>query len=119
PYFDYENKGLADIMETMRSLGARIGEKAAGDALATRIQNELAAVRSRVSKSARPKTLLVFEREKRSLRNIYASGGTGFLHDMVEAAGGSDVLADIHRQSVMMSTEMVLDRAPDIIIELR
>jgi iron complex transport system substrate-binding protein len=119
PYFDYENKGLADIMETMRSLGARIGEKAAGDALATRIENELALVRSRVSKAARPKTLLVFEREKRSLRNIYASGGSGFLHDMVEAAGGSDVLADIHRQSVTMSTEMVLDRAPDVIIELR
>ena len=38
---------------------------------------------------------------------------------MLETAGGTDVLADIHRQSVMMSTEMVLARAPEVIIELR
>ena len=38
---------------------------------------------------------------------------------MLITAGGVDVMADVHRQSVMMSTEMVLDRAPDVIIELR
>jgi iron complex transport system substrate-binding protein len=37
---------------------------------------------------------------------------------MLEAAGGSDVLGDIHRQSVNMTTEMVLARAPEVIIEL-
>jgi iron complex transport system substrate-binding protein len=61
----------------------------------------------------------VFGREPGSLRNIDASGGDGFLHDMLDAAGGADVLGDIHRQSVTMSTEMVLARAPDVIIELR
>ena len=60
----------------------------------------------------------MFGREPGSLRNIEASGGTGFLHDILEAAGGTDVLGDIHRQSVPMSTEMVLARAPDVIIEL-
>src|SRR5204863_9333772 len=86
---------------------------------AGRIERALADVGARVAQSVRPKTLLVFEREPRSLRNIYASGGAGFLHDMVVAAGGTDALADIGRQSVTMSTEMVLDRAPEIIIELR
>jgi len=61
----------------------------------------------------------VFEREPGSLRNIFASGGSGFLHDMLEAAGGTDVLGEIKRQSVTMSTEMVLARAPEVIIELR
>ena len=37
---------------------------------------------------------------------------------MLEIAGGADVLADMQRQSVMMSTEMILTRAPDVIIEL-
>jgi iron complex transport system substrate-binding protein len=61
----------------------------------------------------------VFERERRSLRNMFASGGDGFLHDMLITAGGLDAMADVHRQSVTMSTEMVLDRAPEVIIELR
>jgi iron complex transport system substrate-binding protein len=72
-----------------------------------------------VASSPRPKTLVVFGRERGSLRNIDASGGEGFLHDMLDTAGGADVLGDLPRQSVMMSTEMVLARAPDVIIELR
>jgi iron complex transport system substrate-binding protein len=119
PYYSYVHKGLADITQTIRTLGMRVGAEAAGNLLATRIEQQLADVRRRVESQPRPKTLLVFGRERGSLRNIDASGGQGFLHDMLETAGGTDVLADIHRQSVMMSTEMVLARAPEIIIELR
>ena len=42
----------------------------------------------------------MFGREPGSLRNIYASGGRGFLHDMLVAAGGEDVFDDIDRESV-------------------
>jgi iron complex transport system substrate-binding protein len=119
PFYAYTHKGLSDITETMRSLGARVGVDADANALASRIEQQLTSIRDRVSKRPRPRTLLVFGRERGSLRNIDASGGVGFLHDMLETAGGTDVLGDIHRQSVMMTTEMVLARAPDVIIELR
>jgi len=119
PYFPYTHRGLSDITATMRDLGARVGVAAQADALAKRVETQLDAVRRRVAGTPRPRTLLVFGREAGSLRNIDASGGQGFLHDMLEAAGAADVLADVHQQSVMMSTEMVLGRAPDVIIELR
>jgi ABC-type Fe3+-hydroxamate transport system substrate-binding protein len=118
PYYSYVHKGLGDITETMRALGKRAGVEAGASALADRVEKQLAEIRDRVAKSPRPRTLLVIGRERSSLRNIEASGGDGFLHDMLEAAGGTDVLADIHRQSVSMSTEMVLARAPDVIVEL-
>jgi iron complex transport system substrate-binding protein len=118
-YYSYAHSGLADVTETMRSLGARVGVGAQADALAARIERQLTDIRARVEKSPRPRTLLVFGREPGSLRNIEASGGEGFLHDMLEAAGGADVLGDVRRQSVVMTTEMVLARAPDVIIELR
>jgi iron complex transport system substrate-binding protein len=38
---------------------------------------------------------------------------------MLEAAGGANVLADVKQQSVMLSTELALARAPEVIIELR
>ena len=63
----------------------------------------------RVAGRPRPKTLLVFGREPGALRHVDASGGYGFLHDMLELAGGADVLADVKQQSVEMSTEMILD----------
>jgi len=119
PYYSYTHRGLADITETMRSLGARVGLAPQANALAERIERHLAEIRSRVAKSPRPKTLLVFGRDPGTLRNVDASGGVGFLHDMLEAAGAADVLGDVKQQSVVMTTELVLARAPDVIIELR
>jgi len=37
---------------------------------------------------------------------------------MLEAAGGTNVFADVMRQSVEASTEMMLARKPDVVIEL-
>jgi iron complex transport system substrate-binding protein len=118
PIFGYAHRGLPDITQTMRALGERIGMKAAADAAAARIEQQLAAIRARVAGSPRPKTLLIFGREQGTLRHIDASGGYGFLHDILELAGGADVLGDLNKQLVEMSTEMILSRAPEVILEL-
>jgi iron complex transport system substrate-binding protein len=119
PYYSYEHRALADITSTVRAVGTRIGSPARADRLAADIERAIAAVRTSVANRPRPRTLLVFEREGSSLRNIYASGGYGFLHDMVEAAGGANVFADIKKQSVQATTELILSRRPDLIVELR
>ena len=75
--------------------------------------------RQRVAGRPRPRTLLVFGRETVALRGIYASGGVGFLHDMLEAAGGANVFADVKRETVQATTELILARRPDVILELR
>ncbi len=117
--FDYRHADLRDILLTMTALGARTGHSAEADRAVAAIEARLAAVRARVAGTRRPKTLLVFSREPRALRNIYVSGGRGFLHDMLEIAGGDDVFGDIDRESMQASTEVILARAPEVIIELR
>jgi iron complex transport system substrate-binding protein len=118
PFFDYRHGGLDHIMVTMRALGERTGHAAEADKVARGLQASIDAVRKRVAGKPRPKVLLVFGREPGSLRNIYASAGRGFLHDMLEVAGGEDVLRDIERESAQISTETILSRAPDVILEL-
>ena len=118
PIFGYRHRDLRDITETMRTLGGRIGAAAAADAAASRIEQRLAATGRRVAGRPRPRTLLVFGREQGTLRHINASGGYGFLHDLLELAGGANVLADLTKQAVDVSTEMVLTRAPEVILEL-
>jgi iron complex transport system substrate-binding protein len=118
PVFGYVHKGLPDITDTLRSLGRRIQLAAAAERAAAQIDQQLSATRARVAGRPRPKTLLVFGRDPGSLRRIDASGGYGFLHDVLELAGGADVLADLNRQSVQLSAELVLARAPEVIIEL-
>ena len=118
PMFLYVHRGLPDVTQTIRALGARVDAARQANELADRIDRQLAAVRARVAGRGRPRTLLVIGRESGTLRGVVASGGYGFLHDMLETAGAVDAVADIKRESVQMSTEMLLARAPDVIIEL-
>ncbi len=118
PTFPYIHRGLPDITETIRALGARIGAGPDAEALASAIERHLAAIRARVAGRPSPSTLLVIGREAGTLRQIVASGGYGFMHDMIVAAGGADAVADIARENVQVSTEMLLARRPGVIIEL-
>jgi iron complex transport system substrate-binding protein len=63
--------------------------------------------------------MLVFGRERLALRGLYASGGVGFLNDMLEAAGGENIFADVKLQAVQASTEQIIARHPDVILEIR
>lgn len=119
PFFDYRHGGLAHIMATMRTLGERTGHVAEAEKAARALEARIAAVRARVKNQPRPRTLLVFDRQSGTLQNIYASAGRGFLHDMLDAAGGDDVLADIEKESAQVSIENILTRRPDVILELR
>lgn len=118
-YFAYQHRAMPDIMATIRSLGSRIGFAAQAESLASGIERDLAQVRARVAGLKRPRTLLVFERDPSTLQNIYASGGYGFLADLLDVAGGDNVFADINKQAVQASAEMILARRPEVIIELR
>ena len=118
PFFDYRHGGLDHVMVTMRALGARTGHVDQAETVARRLQAAIDAVKARVAGKPRPRTLLVFGREPGSLRNIYASAGRGFLHDMLVVAGGEDVLNDIDKESAQVNTEMILTRKPDVILEL-
>jgi iron complex transport system substrate-binding protein len=119
PTFLYQHAGLPDVTETIRQLGARIGRSSEATAVTQQIDRALDDIRRRTANRPRPKTMLVFGREALALRGIYASGGIGFLHDMLTIAGGDNVFADVKRQSVQATAELVLARRPEVIIELR
>jgi iron complex transport system substrate-binding protein len=118
PVFTYTHGALADTLSVIRELGARTGHTADAERVAREIEQQLAGLRARIGGLTRPRVLLVFGREPRSLRNIYASGGYGFLHDMLAAAGGDNVFADVRRESVQLTSEAIVTAAPDVIIEL-
>jgi iron complex transport system substrate-binding protein len=119
PIFRYQHAGLADVTVTLRQLGERIGRSAEATKVTQQIDRALDDIRRRTAKSPRPRTLLVFGREALALRGIYASGGVGFLQDMLTVAGGDNVFAEVKRQSVQATAELVLARRPDVILELR
>lgn len=116
--FNYRHAGLAGVFRTLDELGAAVDRRAGAKRAADALQAQLDAVKTRVRGRRQPRTLLVFERDPTSLRGIYVSGGRGFLHDVLEAAGGVNVFADVDRESVQPSLETLLARAPDVILEV-
>lgn len=119
PSFVYKHAGLADVFETMKAVGERIGRATEAAALSGRITDHLDRIRARVKGRPRPSTLLVFGRDALALRGIYASGGIGFMNDMLTVAGGENLFADVKGQSVQATSELILARRPAIIVELR
>jgi iron complex transport system substrate-binding protein len=119
PPFVYAHAALADVTSTLREVGARVGAAERANTLASDIERRIDAQRKRFAGASRPKTLIVFSREAFALRGIYASGGVGFIHDMLIAAGGDNVFADAKQEAVQATSELILARAPQVIVELR
>jgi iron complex transport system substrate-binding protein len=119
PMYIYKHAGLPDVTSTIRSVGERVGRELDASRLASQIESNLNAIRARVANRSRPKTMLVFGRDALALRGVYASGGVGFLDDMLTVAGGDNVFADLKQQSVQATSELILAKRPQAIVELR
>ena len=117
--FIYAHAGLADVTSTLRELGARVGAGDRAGTLAAEIERRIDTLRKRYATGPRPKTLVVIGRDAFALRGIYASGGVGFIHDMLMAAGADNVFADTKREAVQATSELILARAPEVVLELR
>jgi iron complex transport system substrate-binding protein len=117
--YAYRHAGVGNVMQTIRDVARLAGRTPDGDRVVRELASQLDAVRMRVRGRPRPRTMLVIGRDAGALRGVYVSGGVGFLHELLDIAGGDDLFADITRESVQPSNETMIARAPDAIIELR
>jgi iron complex transport system substrate-binding protein len=119
PTYQYRHGGIATVFDSLRAVAQLTGHREQGERVVREVQARLNAVRARVMGRSRPRTLLVIDRQPGTLRSLYASGGVGFLHEMLEIAGGENVFADVKSESVQPSTETLLSRSPEAIVEVR
>lgn len=116
--FSYRHGGIPVIFQTIRDLGAATGRQASAATVVAGLEARLERVRRLVAGRPRPTVALVFERQPGALRDVYASGGVGFLNEVLEIAGGRNAFSGVTRESVQPSTESLLDVAPEVIIEI-
>jgi len=117
--YSYRHGGIDTILQSMRELGDATGHRPDADRIVSGLRDKLAAIRARVKGRTRANVLLVIDRQPKTLREIYVSGGFGFLHEMLEIAGGRNVFSDVKRESVQPSHETIIARAPEVIVELQ
>jgi iron complex transport system substrate-binding protein len=116
--YPYRHGGIDSILRAIRDVARLTGHPADGDRVVRDVRSQLDAVRMRVRGQLRPRTMLVIGRDAGTLRGVYVSGGIGFLHEVLDIAGGDDVFGDLKREAAQPSNETMIVRAPAVIIEL-
>jgi iron complex transport system substrate-binding protein len=103
---------LDSVIGNYEVLGALVGRRAAGLALAERVRGELQAVARSVGGRPRPRVALVVERDP-----VYVVAGGSFASALIEIAGGQNVFADLPRTYPQVSLELLAERAPEVLID--
>ncbi len=118
PLFTYPRPTVANILQSLRSLGRRAGFADRANREAAAIERQLDAVHERVKPLPAPRTMLVIGREPGTLRNVFVSGGYGFLSDLLTIAGGANVFANVQRENLQVTTETILAAQAEVIVEV-
>ena len=102
-------RSLADIVQSVLALGERLGAGQKGHEVVASIEAKIAAVRSAVAGRPRPR---VFVAEW--MDPPYGSGH--WLPEMVDVAGGTNVLSRAGEYSFPTTWDRVLAEEPDLIV---
>ena len=115
----FNTDSIAAWKEEVRWLGERFDAAAAATALVADLEAHLDELRAASPPlEERPRVLLVASRRPGEAAGILAVGPGGFLDELLEAAGGHNVLAEADRRYVDLSEESLLRLDPALILEL-
>jgi vitamin B12 transport system substrate-binding protein len=103
---------LGEVLAAFERVGVLSGRADAGRALAARARAELADVAASTRARERPRVAIVVEREP-----LFVVGAGSFASDLLEAAGASNVFADLSDAYPRVSLEALAARAPDLLLE--
>ena len=119
PVLNVHMDNLETIHAGIDTIGATLGVPAKAAELRARIDADLEALREALKSHPRKKVLIVLGRERGDLTNLQTAGGSSFISEMVEAAGGDNIYKSASQPYLEASKETILLEAPDAIVEIQ
>jgi iron complex transport system substrate-binding protein len=107
-----QDRLLGDLWTSIDAIARTLGVPEAGARLAADVRARLDAVRARVAGLVRARVLLVVGHSP-----LMVAGGGTLQGELVEIAGGENVAADVGGAFPQVSLELVVARAPDVILD--
>ncbi len=110
---------LEDIYTEIQLIGKAAGVPDRSAALVAQIKGSLNAIQAEAKTMPSPRVLVVVDRQQGALNNLIAVGPNNYVNQVLEIAGGTNVLAKPNMpQYPRISLETVLRENPDVIIDL-
>jgi iron complex transport system substrate-binding protein len=114
---EVDTERLSGVYAAAEAIGRALGSETQGRDLAARIRAGLAGLRPPAG-AQRPSVLLLVGRSPGALDNLIAAGRDTYLHEVLEAVGGRNVVEDAPVPYPKISIETVLKRDPDAILDM-
>lgn len=115
PYLETHTEHMEDIISSIQKVGEACGANAKADQLINDIHTRIS--NHRKIQKERPRVLITFGGDAAALDQIYAFGADSLHNELLEIAGGTNVVQNNLSFSTL-SKEAVIRLNPDIIIQL-
>ena len=109
---------MPGIFEGIQAIAEALGCLSCGEQLSSKIRLELKEVQAAVAGRPKPHVFLLLGRRPGSLTGLYTTGQGTFLTEVIEIAGGTNIFADVHNPYPQASKESLVQRAPEVILEM-
>jgi iron complex transport system substrate-binding protein len=118
PFVVVDRGTLTSVFSSIRQIAAGAGVSARADSLVADIERRLDAVRRAGSAVPHPRVLFIIGRNPGTLADLVAVGPGSYINDLIEIAGGKNVLAIKGQPEYpRISIETVLRLDPDVIVD--
>jgi iron complex transport system substrate-binding protein len=111
--------GLTDAYEEIRQIGEATGAKEQAEKLIATMHTRLDRIRAQTAGKKKPNVIFIIGRDPGTLSNLIVVGRDNFLNDLIEVAGGVNVIAEQSSQPYPhISLETILRNQPDVLIDM-
>ena len=111
---EVDRGSLAQVFTSIRAIGDAVGRSSQAAALTARIRKSIADNAAKHGSGPRRSVLLIVGRDRDQLTRLIAAGKQTYLGELLEAAGGSNVMDGEYPH---ISLETVIRLNPDVLID--
>jgi iron complex transport system substrate-binding protein len=115
---EVDDATIAGIYDTVRAIGLAAGARVQAENLCEQIRSGLESVRARTARLPRRRVAFFVGRTPGRIEDLIAAGGSTYLDELIEIAGGENIFRDAHGAYAKVSLEELLARDPDVIIDM-
>lgn len=110
PVYVSNPRNVQGVLDSIMQIGELTGVEDRARELAAGLEARIARVDEQVAGRARPRVLFII-----GTSPLFTVGGTGFINDLIERAGGVSVTADEKSEFPQFSLETAIARQPEVI----
>lgn len=111
------NETVEEVLDSITKIGQATQRDDSAERLILSIRTKVDSVRKKYENQPKPGVLLGIGRNPEDITNMYVAGPGTFLNELLEIAGGKNIVSDVEIKYPKISLEEIITRNPEIILE--